>query len=455
MAKADALLASPALRQMLARPEHAEKGVLLLTADQVVLAPPGIPDRAAQASLRPSSAEEGARVPIEHGSGSSGGPGRDESGSISGVGAHGVHAGAEGNEGEGEEEDTGRFGKGWGRAARGEGEDEESDGAGSTSRSDTALAVATGSDPVPTGGPDGLLSWCWMRGLGDPTRWPIDMESGAGAGSDAASRLRESPTGEASYDSAVWEAELPGAAELVRGAAGAPLEIHEKPSDAAEARAFVRGYSGSVARTVSGLCLVHSGTGRRVVGLDVCSLRYATIPEETIARAVRGHSSSSEAPVVASSSSSGGIALPRAVRGTAAAGGTKSGMTSGAGLPSGSASSSSSSGNKMPSLLETSGSIVVEHPDLRPLLRGTAGTDDAICGLPLRLVSRMAQVLLQEVGMGEGQGGGGGGDGGGDGGATAGAGAGAGARRGPMSPLAASAMKKSGLGLGLGHGHGH
>jgi len=58
--------------------------------------------------------------------------------------------------------------------------------------------------------------------------------------------------------------------------------ILEKPESAAQARAFIRGYSGSSARTVGAVVVTHLSTGAVAAALDTASVFFGAIPEETV-----------------------------------------------------------------------------------------------------------------------------------------------------------------------------
>lgn len=58
--------------------------------------------------------------------------------------------------------------------------------------------------------------------------------------------------------------------------------IREKPRDSAQAVAFIRGYSGSSARTVGGICVTNVMTGAAASSLDCAQVFFRRIPEDVI-----------------------------------------------------------------------------------------------------------------------------------------------------------------------------
>ena len=58
--------------------------------------------------------------------------------------------------------------------------------------------------------------------------------------------------------------------------------IREKPHDKAQAVSFIRGYSGSSAKTVGGICVTNVLTGAAAASLDVAQVFFRSIPEEVI-----------------------------------------------------------------------------------------------------------------------------------------------------------------------------
>jgi septum formation protein len=58
--------------------------------------------------------------------------------------------------------------------------------------------------------------------------------------------------------------------------------IREKPRDTSEAVSFIRGYSGSSARTVGGICVTNVVTGAAAASLDCAQVFFRHIPEDVI-----------------------------------------------------------------------------------------------------------------------------------------------------------------------------
>lgn len=175
--------------------------------------------------------------------------------------------------------------------------------------------------------------------LAPPAREADDAEGGGGGGgggeaSSSASSTSTSPSG----GSATPNARAEGPAED-------GLEVHEKPESLAQARAFIRGYSGGLVKTVSAVVVTNLLTGAQADGIDIATLHFRPIPEASIVAAVE--------PV-----------------------------------------RSATTGAEEPSpVLSCCGALCIEHPPLAPYLDRVEGSTDSVFGLPkVLLASLVAKV---------------------------------------------------------------
>ncbi|GLT92119.1 hypothetical protein SLE2022_099730 [Rubroshorea leprosula] len=111
--------------------------------------------------------------------------------------------------------------------------------------------------------------------------------------------------------------------------------IREKPSDEAEARQFIKGYSGGCAATVGSVFVTNLKTGFRKGEWDRAEIHFHEIPEEVIKKLIEERT-----------------------------------------------------------VLNVAGALVIEHPLIRPYVKEVVGTTDSVMGLPKALTQKLIKEAL-------------------------------------------------------------
>ncbi|WCJ35183.1 Nucleoside triphosphate pyrophosphatase [Euphorbia peplus] len=111
--------------------------------------------------------------------------------------------------------------------------------------------------------------------------------------------------------------------------------IREKPSNEEEARAFMKGYSGGHAATVSSVLVTNLKTGFRKVEYDRVEIYFHEIPDEVINKLIEE------------------------------------------GL-----------------VLRVAGGLIIEHPLVLPYIKEVVGTTDSVMGLPIALTEKLLKEAL-------------------------------------------------------------